>query len=67
MRFDNLPDSALIRQRHLLENVLRFSSATLWRRVKKGEFPQPLKISTGVTAWKVGDVRQWLESQGGAR
>ncbi len=64
MQFDSLPDSALIRQRDLIQNVLPFSSATLWRRVKAGTFPQPLKLSAGVTAWRVSEIRQWLNAQG---
>lgn len=64
MQFDSLPDSALIRQRDLIQSVLPFSAATLWRRVKAGTFPQPLKVSAGITAWRVSEVRQWLEAQG---
>lgn len=64
--FDSLPDAALIRQRQLLIGILPFSGATLWRRVKSGDFPQPIKLNEGnVTAWRVGDVREWLAAQGG--
>ena len=36
---------------------------TLWRRVKAGTFPKPVKLSERVTAWRVEDVRQWLDAQ----
>nr|WP_269106840.1 AlpA family phage regulatory protein [Massilia sp. TS11] len=36
------------------------SHATLWRMVKAKKFPQPVKLSAGVTAWRVEDVRAWL-------
>lgn len=63
--FDTLPDSALIREAHLVQNrhvaaPLPFSSSTLWRKVREGSFPKPLKLSPRVTAWKVGDVRAWI-------
>jgi len=62
--FDALPDSALIRQAQLLGGILPFKSATLWRRVKAGQFPQPIRLPEGrITAWRVGDVRAWLEEQ----
>lgn len=61
--FDNLPDSAYIRQRELLNSVLPFSSATLWRKCKAGEFVAPVSLSARVTAWNVGQVRQWLQTQ----
>ncbi|MFY7863877.1 helix-turn-helix transcriptional regulator [Roseateles sp.] len=31
--------------------------------VKCGKFPKPLKLSSRVTAWKVGDVRAWIKAQ----
>lgn len=49
-----------IRQTGLVPNLLPFSKATLWRKVKRGEFPQPVKLSRGVTAWHVPEVRGWL-------
>ena len=64
MQFDKLPDLALIRQRDLTAGILPFSGATLWRRVKDGTFPKPLKLEGNITAWRVGEVRQWLEAQG---
>lgn len=61
--FENLPDSAYIRQRELLGSVLPFSAATLWRLVKKGSFVAPSKLSEHITAWRVSEVRAWLEAQ----
>jgi prophage regulatory protein len=59
--FDNLSDDALIREKQLHDNqVIPFSASTLWRKVKKGEFPRPIKLSDQMTAWKVREIRQWL-------
>ena len=58
--FEQLPDSAYIRLRQLVGTVLPFSSATLWRYCRTGAFPPPVRVSAGVTAWRVGDIRQWL-------
>ncbi len=43
--------------------IVPFSSATLWRKVKAAEFPAPVKLSERVTAWRVEDVRAWLQSR----
>ena len=67
--FDQLSNSALIRERDLVRHakhpdrpvLLQFSAATLWRYVKAETFPQPLRLSAGITAWRVGDVRQWID------
>jgi prophage regulatory protein len=75
--FDKLPDSAFMRESQLVQSPkwperpapLPFSAPTLWRKVKDGTFPKPVKLSNRVTAWRVGDIRNWLtqltESQGG--
>ena len=69
--FDALPDSAFIRESQLVQSPKRpdtpaplpFSAPTLWRKVKAGTFPAPVKLADRVTAWKVGDVRAWIASQ----
>ena len=69
--FDELPDSALVRQSQLVRDPkhptrpapLPFSPATLWRKVREGTFPAPVRLGAAITAWKVGDVRAWLRAQ----
>jgi predicted DNA-binding transcriptional regulator AlpA len=61
--FDTLPDTGYIRQSQLIPDVVPISSATLWRKCKSGTFPKPVRLSERVTAWRVGDVRNWLEAQ----
>lgn len=59
--FDDLPDLALIQIRPLVNSgVLPYSATTIWRKCKQGEFPQPVKLSAGITAWRVGDIRNYL-------
>lgn len=43
--------------------IIPFSGPTLWRKVKSGDFPSPIKLSERVTAWRVEDVRAWLNSK----
>ncbi|MCB9973560.1 MAG: AlpA family phage regulatory protein [Rhodospirillales bacterium] len=62
-----LPETGYIRQSQLIgsENqpaILPFSSATLWRKVKDGSFPAPVKLSERVTAWRAEDIRAWMKS-----
>ena len=64
--FKSLPDEALVRQKDII-TVLPFSVATLWRRVRSNEFPEPIRIDAGITAWRWGDVRNWLQAKGGAQ
>lgn len=64
--FDNplvLPETGFVRQRLLLRFV-PFSKSTLWRRVKAGDFPAPIRLSAGVTAWRAEDVHRWIAGKG---
>jgi prophage regulatory protein len=38
------------------------SGPTLWRRIKDGSFPPPLKIGPGRVAWPASDVERWLSN-----
>lgn len=63
--FDALPDLALIQMRPLINfKVVPYSATTIWRKCRKGEFPAPIKVSAGITAWRVGDIRNYLNSVG---
>lgn len=55
-----LPAAGFIRQAQLIPGIVPISHATLWRKVKDGSFPAPVKLSPRVTAWRVEDVRAWL-------
>lgn len=60
--FESLPDTALIQIRLLVYyGVVPYSATTIWRKCRNGEFPAPIKISSGITAWRVGDIRKYLE------
>lgn len=70
--FDQLPDSALLRESQLVKKpnnpapVIPISPATLWRWVRLGRFPAPQKIGQNITAWRVADVRAWMQAQAAA-
>ena len=52
-----LPQTGFIRQAQLIPAIFPFSSATLWRKVKAGTFPKPVKLGPRITAWRVEDIR----------
>ncbi len=68
--FEHLPDAALIREQQIIPSdgnptpLVHVSASTWWRWVRAGKAPQPIRMSDGVTAYRVGDLRQWLERQG---
>ncbi len=56
----SLPQIGFVRQRQLIPQIIPFGPTTLWNKVKRGQFPAPIKI----TAWRVEDVRAWLDGRG---
>jgi predicted DNA-binding transcriptional regulator AlpA len=57
--FGELPDDALVRMRQFVPDQVPVSPATWWRMVKDGRAPAAVHPSPGVTAWRVGTLRQW--------
>ncbi|WP_199102453.1 AlpA family transcriptional regulator [Aquitalea sp. ASV11] len=58
-----LPATGFVRLADLRQ-IIPFSDSTVWRRVRQGTFPAPVKLSERVTAWRAEAIRQWLDEQG---
>jgi prophage regulatory protein len=54
-----LPETGFVRQKLLL-HFIPLSRSTLWRWVNAGAFPNPVRLSDGITAWRAEDVRRWI-------
>jgi prophage regulatory protein len=52
-----------VRQSALISDIVPFSPATLWRKVKSKHFPAPVKLSSRITAWRLQEIRDWLQQQ----
>ncbi len=66
-----LPETGFLRLSHIVGNtktgtlpVIPVSKSTWWEGVKNGRFPKPIKLSPGVTAWRVEDIRKYIERMG---
>lgn len=57
-----LAPQGMSRTKQLL-NFLPFGRTTLYKLVKDGKFPQPIKLGKNITAWHNADVLAWLDSQ----
>jgi predicted DNA-binding transcriptional regulator AlpA len=60
-----LPQTGFVRLSDL-RPIVPFSDSTIWRRIRQGTFPAPVKLSERVTAWRAETIRQWLDEQGRA-
>lgn len=61
-----LPDAGFMRLSQIVGDskatppvlpVIPVSRSTWWNGVKSGLYPKPVKLSKGVTAWRVEDIR----------
>jgi len=43
------------------------SSASIYRLIKKGEFPKQLKLSERSSGWLLSEVNEWLNNRANAR
>lgn len=59
-------DDALLKIRTVGQGT-GMSSATIYRKVAAGEFPQPVRLGKRCTRWKAADVRAWIQAQGGGQ
>jgi len=49
-----------------LPEVIRmsgFQKTAIWDKSKRGEFPQPVKLSRRVTVWVKQEVEAWVQEQ----
>ena len=48
-----------VRLSKLIE-IVPMSKATIWRKLKDGSFPQPIKLGKRITAWRMDDIAAWV-------
>jgi prophage regulatory protein len=58
---NSLPDTGFLRLNQILE-FIPVCKSTFWDKVKKGDYPKPVKISDRAVAWKVEDIKELMES-----
>ena len=65
--FDELADSSLVRVQQIVATpknpkpLINVSASTWWRLVRSRKAPPAVHVSAGVTAWRVSDLRSWLQ------
>lgn len=59
VHFDELPDIAHVRL-PVVKGLYGCSESAIWRNVKLGAIPSPVKLTQQITAWRVGDLRAAL-------
>jgi len=50
-------------RRPMVETRTGLSRSTIYDWIKKGDFPQPVKLGARLVAWRESDVTAWLETR----
>lgn len=53
-----------MRERNVLD-AISLSRTTLWRVIKNGQFPKPVRISPGRVGWRESAIIAWQENPAG--
>lgn len=53
----------VIGERRASKGLIGVSEKTLWEWVRKGVFPQPIKLSQTITVWRATDITEWMKSK----
>ena len=60
------PTRRAIRIRHVVEKT-GLAESSIWRLAQRGQFPAPVKLSPGCTAWFEHEIDEWLDRKGSQR
>jgi prophage regulatory protein len=52
----------LLRLPAVIEAVA-LKKSTIYRRLKNGSFPSPVKLGARAVAWRADDIQQWIASR----
>jgi len=56
----------IIRPRELAERI-GLSLATIWRLRRRGDLPEPIRLSPGCVGWRTSDIDAWLANRAESR
>jgi hypothetical protein len=66
-----LPSTGFVRQKQILGDknakppippIIPVCPSVWWGGIKKGIYPQPVKLSANITAWRAEDIRELINS-----
>lgn len=52
-----------ILRRHEVERLTGLSKASIYRKMRAGAFPLPLKLGSRAVAWRADEIQEWIASR----
>lgn len=60
-----LPSTLRLLDRKEVAAMLGICTKTLDRKLAKGEFPQPIRVTERRVRWRASAIEKWLDEKGG--
>lgn len=57
------PQAPLLLPRAEVERLTGLSTSSLYRAMRQGDFPEPLRISARAVRWRSDEIRTWIEDR----
>ena len=52
-----------ILRRQEVERITGLSKASIYRKMRTGKFPLPLKLGARAVAWRADEIHEWIASR----
>ncbi len=64
----SLPETGFLRLPQIIGDsnhppLIPAKRSTIYLWIKQGKFPAPVRLGTRFSAWRVEDIREWIESR----
>ena len=66
LSFDEMPSLGLLRMPDVI-SITGLQRSAIYSQIQKRRFPKPQKLTAHASAWRVGDIRTWLDNPTGWR
>lgn len=50
-----------------VRELISLSRTTLWRKIREGTFPAPIRLSEKARGWRLSVIRAWISSREASR
>ena len=62
-RTEPKPQAPLLLSRREVERLTGLSTSSLYRAMRQGEFPEPLRVSQRAVRWRCDEIASWIEGR----
>ena len=46
-----------------VEQIVGLRTSSLYKAIREGRFPRPVKVTPAIARWRLSEINEWLEAQ----